>query len=391
LAISVAFNASTANAETEVKFGIAGDTYFATDNDKGVQLNGRPLTNTNVFKDRFGTNNVLLHASGKGDGWRANAAIVTFGDFIQPQEANIGLNIIEGLWVTGGVYPLWDNNLTFNKWFTSNSLTDLRNMGNPYVGWGFEYVFNDDVKLGAGLMNSGAINLPMFSYDPWGGGRYGGAINFGNNRSKSVYAKLDWNNLYKDWGLVLSCITGNEAWYGNPHINITEIYASLGGTIIDNLEAQISGKFFIDDIKKFEFPDDDYPWYPISEPYSVNTLTFQALVRYHFDKKFSAGVRFSYLAEDEKGAIFNNYNVPNYPHYFYYYRPGKSFGTDFGVVCEYKPKPFMYIRLEGGMISLSNHADEEAIKIFSKGDYNSASRLSAAVSMGFRLGSLSGE
>jgi hypothetical protein len=116
-AISVIFtaNASVLDMSPTINFGIAGDTYFATDNDKGVGLYERPLTNTNVFKDRFATNNVLLHASAKGEDWRANVAVATFSGatsgretigFIQPEEINAALNIIEGLWIKGGVFSI---------------------------------------------------------------------------------------------------------------------------------------------------------------------------------------------------------------------------------------------------------------------------------------------
>jgi hypothetical protein len=199
--------------------------------------------------------------------------------------------------------------------------------------------------------------------------------------------------LYKDWSVVLSCLTGNEAYYGEPHINITEIYASIGGTITDNLEAKVSGKFFKDDVKARR----PYPWYPDLSPFIVNTITFQALLRYHFHEKFTTGVRFSYLKEDEKGMIFDRY-IDDYPYdydYPYYSLPGSNSGIDLGIVFEYKPKPFMYLRLEAGMLSLSNSENAEGLKIFYKGgdqlyqsDNYSSTRLSAALSMGFRLGSL---
>jgi hypothetical protein len=56
-------------------------------------------------------------------------------------------------------------------------------MGSPYVAWGLEYAFNDDVTFGLGLMNSGFINL--FDY------RNTMSVNAANNRSKTIYGKLD--------------------------------------------------------------------------------------------------------------------------------------------------------------------------------------------------------
>jgi hypothetical protein len=183
--------------------------------------------------------------------------------------------------------------------------------------------------------------------------------------------------LFNDWYLTLSYLTGNEADYGLPHDNVTEIYFSLEGTIIDNFEAQLIGKFFRD----AEDIDGKEP---------INTITFQTLFRYRFHEKFAAGISFSYLAEDESGWIFNPwiYNPPNPENPTKPPIPGKHSGIDLGIVCEYNPTPFIYLRLEGGMLSLSNSVNDDYAKIFSNGDKDIATRLNAAFSMGFRLGNL---
>ena len=361
------FAVIVADAETKIKLGIAGDTYFANDNDKISVFDKRKFTNTNIYKNSFGTNNVLVSASAKSDSWKANVAIATFGQLIQPEEANIGLRLFEGLWITGGVFTIWDDDYTYNKWFAESSLTDLRNMGNPYVAWGLEYVFSDDVTFGAGLMNTGFFNS-FYEHRI-------GNINDDVNYDKTIYAKLDWNNLYKDWDLVLSCVTGNEGKFSvinssgtfvGDLTRMTEIYASISGTIIDNLEAKISGKYFRDNIKWGDQESD-----------ALNMITFQTLLRYRFNEKFAAGIRFSYLTEGEFGIILG---PPGPDPYF----RGDNSGTECGIVCEYNPTPFTYLRLEGGMLSISNSNDPQANRFYN-GTEGISSRLSVALSMGFKF------
>jgi len=50
----------TTNANTNVELKLSGDFYYATDNNSGTGLADRPFTSTNLYKDRFSTNNVLF-------------------------------------------------------------------------------------------------------------------------------------------------------------------------------------------------------------------------------------------------------------------------------------------------------------------------------------------
>ena len=347
------FTVAKASSETTVEISIAGDTYYATDNEKGVGFHGeshseRKLSSSNIFKDRFGTNNVLLHAKAESHNWRTNVAIATFGEGIEFEEANVGLRLYEGLWVTGGMYALWDVAYTYDRWFTGSSLTDLRGMAN-YAAWGLEYGFTECITLGVGVMNSAFQG-----------------VNEDHNLSKAIYAKLDFDNLYKFWGLTVSYVGGNEAHWGHKHENQSLIYLYAHGPIIyrriadgsfvPRLEAQLAGKFFMN-----SFDDDAKD--------NISSVAMQALVRYHFNEKFSAGARFSF-AGDADGIIMDVGNT----------------GIDFGIVCEYKPVPFAYFRLEGGMLSLSNSDNENLAKRFWNGDEFTSSRLGLALSMGFKLG-----
>ena len=342
-----------ANAQTKVEIGLAGDTYYATDNDQGRGLEERPLQNTNIFRNRFGTNNVLLHANASNKDWKTNFALITYSKdprygestSVDIEDANIALHLFEGLWITGGLFAIWDVDYTFDRWFTGNSLTDYRNMAGPYMAYGLEYVFNDDVTLGAGLMNSNAIG---FLAKP--------------DISKSIYAKFDLENFYNDWDFTLGWITGNQALW--EATNSTEIYLTAGGTIVDKLEAKLSAKMFMDALD-------------VDGSDTLNTITFQVLARYHFHKKFAAGVRFSFITSDipNISSSFDNIVIK---------RDGITSGVDLGIVCEYNPVPYAYLRLEGGMISLSNSAHEDKIKMFSYD--NKSSRLGVALSMGFKFG-----
>jgi len=365
LTILISFLAVTsANTQTKIEVGIAGDFYYATDNDKSVKLEERPFTSANIFKDRFGTNNVVLNASVTNADWRTNLAVATFGDFILPEEINLGLRLFEKLWITGGLYANWDDDYTFEKWFTENSLTYLRNMGSPYVSWGLEYSLFEDIVLGAGIMNTGFIDI----FEHYNKRLFG--INLDNNHSKSFYAKVNMNNLYEDWSFALSYLTGNDEDDKEQQINITEIYATAGGTIIDNLEAQIAGKYFRDVVNN-------------DSTYDINTITFSASLRYRFHEKFAAGIRFSYLTEGKYGPIFDKTPDDDDP---YNTHPGNNSGIDFNILCEYNPSPFTYLRLEGGVLSLSNSEKVDYAKRFWNGKEDVSTRLSIAISMGFRFG-----
>jgi hypothetical protein len=52
-------------------------------------------------------------------------------------------------------------------------------------------------------------------------------------------------------------------------------------------------------------------------------------------------------------------------------------------MCEYNPTSFTYLRLEAGMLSLSNSVENRA-KIFNDGV--DSSRMGISLSMGFRFG-----
>ena len=331
------------NAQTQVELGIAGDAYYTTDNDEGRGMGYRPLTSTNVFKDRFGTNNVLLHALASNENWKANFSIIANGEGtnVLPEEANVGIRLVEGLWFTGGLFAVWDVNYTFDRWFTGNSLTDYCNMAGPYMAYGLEYNFNNNVTLAAGFMNSnseGYFEMP--------------------NLSKSIYAKLNWNNCYEDWGITLACITGNQADYRETHENITEIYLATGGTIVRKLEGKLSAKVFM-----YSIDDDNID--------NSTAITLQALARYRFNKKFAVGARVSF-ATDTDGLMDVN-----------------GTGLDLGLVWEYNPVPYAYLRVEGGVLSLSNSDNENIAKRFSNNE--ESTRLGIAISTGFRLGLLQTE
>jgi len=236
------------------------------------------------------------------------------------------------LWITGGMFANWDDDYTFNKWFSENSLTDLRSMASPYLALGLEYAFNDDIVLGAGIMNSGFNTFaPHYNAD--------------NNRYKSFYTRLEWENLYRDWNLLFSCLTGNEADVDEERVHITEIYTLAGGPITDKLEAQIAAKFFRDSVNLIN-----------EDPF--NTFTFQTSLRYRVHEKFAAGATFSF-----------NSNIHNLK------------GINVGIVGEYNPTPFTYLRLEGGWLSFAGANN----KVFNNGSKDVSSRLSVALSLGFKF------
>jgi len=336
LVLMSVFAVSFANAQTKLEVNLAGDLYYATDNDEGRGLHPRPLQSSNIYKDRFGTNNVLLRSKVTNNDWKANFSVATFGQgsSIAIEDANIGLRITDYLWFTGGLFAVWDVDYTFDRWFTGNSLTDSRNMAGPYMACGVEIPISNNFTFATGLMNSNALSYFEMP-----------------NLTKSFYMKVDSKNLYEDWDMTFGCIAGNTASYRATHNNTTEIYISAGGTLAKDLEAKISGKFFKDALDKEK-----------SDP--ENTATLQALVNYRLNKKYSVGARLSFITGDEGNS--------------------KGTGIDFGLVWQYNPVPYTYFRIEGGMISLSNSDNDNYAKIFSNGE--KASRLGIALSMGFKFG-----
>ena len=332
------FIVCTTHAQTKIDVGLSGDVYYATDNDKSVVMDERQFATSNVYKDRIGFNTILLNASVTGEFWKTNLAVATYGESIQPEDANVGLKLFKGLWIVGGMYANWDDDYTFNKWFSESSMTEYRSMASPYLSMGLEYVFTEDITFGVGFMNSGFNTFaPYYNAD--------------NNRSKSFYAKLEWENLYNDWHLLFSGLTGNEEDYQEARVNMTEIHALTGGSVTDNLEAEISGKFFRDALES-------------EDP--IITVTFQTMLRYHFHEKFSAGGRFS----------FYNENAGD----------DKRRGINFGVVTEYNPTSFTYLRLESSFLSFSNSKTKDDAKVFYNGKEHVSSRLGVALSLGFKFG-----
>jgi len=65
LFVVIAF--SHANANTNVELKLSGDFYYATDNNSGTGLGVRPFASSNLYKDRFSTNNILFQAGATGD------------------------------------------------------------------------------------------------------------------------------------------------------------------------------------------------------------------------------------------------------------------------------------------------------------------------------------
>jgi len=63
----VALAVNIANANTNVELKLSGDFYYATDNHFENGLGERPFASSNLFKDRFGTNNLLFEVDAHGD------------------------------------------------------------------------------------------------------------------------------------------------------------------------------------------------------------------------------------------------------------------------------------------------------------------------------------
>jgi hypothetical protein len=279
---------------------------------------------------------VLLDAVVNSDKWRVGFALANFGDtHVQIEDANLSLNLIQNLWITGGYYANWDDDYTYNKWFTQSSLTDYMSMGTPTARVGLFYEFTPDMIVEVGVMNSG------FSPELE-------ETNFG----KAIYAKLDCGNFVEDWNLTASFLTSPEGVPTQTR-SLSEAYLQVDGLVARRLDLQFQGKLWMLGVSKDDADD------------AENAFTAQVLARYHFNEKFAAGIRGGYTVADEWSEI--NYN-----------------GLDLGIVCEYNPTPFTYLRLEGGMLSLTPLEGDAAV--FQHKDDVDGSRMSVALSMGFKFG-----
>jgi len=96
-----------------------------------------------------------------------------------------------------------------------------------------------------------------------------------------------------------------------------------------------------------------------------NLFSAKVQAKYRCTEKLSAGLLFGFTSDNEES----------------FFMSGNS-GINLGLVGEYKPTPFTYLRIEGGMLSFSNSDHENHAKVFWNGEEAVASRMSIGLSMG---------
>jgi hypothetical protein len=191
-------------------------------------------------------------------------------------------------------------------------------------------------------------------------------------------ASADVDDLFNEWNMSVGFMFGNEELYtADERMNVLAAI-TLGGFFMNNFEGSFSGKILnAGDFKAKEGSD---------ERESATAWAVQALARYHFSEKFALGARVAYTCDDD-GIGFRNDNA-------FGTLPTEYFGLqglDFGIVCEYNPTPFTYVRLEGNLLNLSNPDSDDYAKMFLTGDDAgniddySAMRMGIALSMGFKF------
>jgi len=107
------------------------------------------------------------------------------------------------------------------------------------------------------------------------------------------------------------------------------------GCLVDRLEGRVTVKFIMENLENDNIENG-------------SLFSAQVQCRYRFHEKFAAGLRFAFTADNDMyiQAMYGNT------------------GMNLGLVGEYNPTPFTYIRLEAGMLSFSNSDDELMAKQF---------------------------
>jgi len=138
------------------------------------------------------------------------------------------------------------------------------------------------------------------------------------------------------------------------------IYLETGGCLFDRVEGKLTFKYLMFNDEHRVSVDDP------NETASGNLFSAQLQAKYRICEKFAAGCRFAFTSDNNEGLFLQ----------------GNS-GMDLGLVLEYNPTLFTYIRLEGGMLSFSNSDHEDRAKVFFNSDQEAvSSRMGVSISMG---------
>lgn len=329
---------------TEFRIFTGMDTYYATDNASLPPGSGgeRPFAVSNNFKDIFGINDAVIGAHAQSDLWRANVELDMCGAYnFEAGQINAGFKLFKNLWIEGGLFytsvPGEYDNFTWDNYFTSYSVAT---QGAPCkeMGIGLAYNFSENTTAHLRVVNSGFGEV------------------FDNNRSKSIVARINFAEIVPDWTLSIGTLLGNEEGVRQPEQFMTFTAVDLRGKFSRNLE----GILTVQCATKNDAKVDDNGELSMGLHYGVT-----AQARYHFSEKFNASVRVAYA--DDKDGVLEDY-------------PGFA-PMEFGVNFEYRPLDFMYLRLEGGFLSLSAE-DEDDAKIFVRDNDVYNTRMQVALSMG---------
>lgn len=336
LLLAVMFVASLTSVKAATEFSIYGgmDTYYATDNATLKDTPIREFAANNALKDRFSLNNAIIGADANSDLWKATFVFDGYNNAIE--NANLAFKLFGDLWIEGGYFyqnvPGEYDNYSWDNYFTSHAIATQLHPSKE-LGIGLVYNFTPNTRLNLRVVNSG-----------W-------QDDGDNNRSKSVSARFDVDEIVPNWKLSVGTIVGNEASYMAPEAFQTFTAVDFRGRFTREFEGAFTAQV---GTCEDAYVNDN------GEHQMGLTYGLTAQVRYHFTKKFNAAARLSY--SDEKD--FTDLT-----------------GMEIGANIEYRPTSFSFMRLEVGYLTMSSENENHA-KVFLVDDKYEASRMQAAISAG---------
>jgi hypothetical protein len=332
-------------------FKVSGyaDVYYAADNDASIDVlsSMRRFSFINSKKDQFGLNvaqistnfqykdqvrgNITFHA---GD--LAQSAWVGYTSYPLIQQANVGINITDNVWLDAGYFLTHigaEYVLPKENWLSSHSLVTY-----------YEPFYQAGARIGYET-TSFTAQLSILN---------GHGIFEENNYNKTLGIYLSYLPM-NSLTLTYASDIGNEIPGGTElgrlfmHHNFVALYNITP-------ELAVKGQF---DLASLAEKDNQK---------SLSYTAFSLQTKYQFVEKFSAAARFALVNnEDNIFAPFNQ-TAPELK------------GTEITLGCEYKPSPVTYLRLEGRMLSF-----DDKYKYFIQDNKPESSRMEVMLNFGVIL------
>lgn len=344
---------ATSNDDIEINMNAYVDTYIATDNDHSHD-NGsesyyldRKFSYINGQKNNFSINTAQIGADFNYQNFIRGVVTFHYGDlanqaFYMPgsgkilQEAYIGIQVIDDLWVDAGYFLTHiggESLLPKDNWLSSHSMVTYVE---PFFHSGVKATYdNGTFSAGLHLLNSG------YSY-----------IENNDNKTFGYNAGYSAGDIFS---ISIAGMIGNEE-DGPPYNAKTNLYNNI--CIESHPDEKLGLKAQLD-IASLEDAYSDN-----GELEAATYMGFSVQGRYQLLEKFAAAARFAYF-DDTKGYAEIN---------------ASGMGITAGV--EYQPTKFSYIRLEGRMLNFDDSEDSDGNKFLDAEGDQTNSRMEVMINFG---------